>query len=66
MVVLRYIVLLLELEDILTKGFLVIKSICKTLKILVFVSDLSLLSLLSTTAFIHLRIYMFPIYKQVD
>lgn len=36
----------------------------KTVKTLVFLSDLSLL--LSTTVFMHLRIYMFPIYKQVD
>lgn len=67
MIVLRYIgVLLVELENILTKGLLVIKSICKTMKTLVILLDLSLLSLLSTRAFIHLRICVFPIYKQVD
>lgn len=60
MIVLKYIgVLLVEL----TEGLLVTKSICKTMKTLVFFLDLSLLSLLSTSAFIHLRICMFLIYK---
>ena len=62
----RYIgVSLVELEDTLTKGLLVIKSVCKTMKT-VFLLHLSLLSLLSTSAPIHIRIHKFPIDKQVD
>lgn len=66
-IVLKYIgVLLAELEDLLTKGLPVIKSFCKTMKTLVFLLDLSLLSFLSTSAFIHLRICLFTIQRQVD
>lgn len=67
MVVLKYIVVsLVELNDVLTKYLLVIKSICDTTKNVVFWLALPLPSLPLKSAFIHLRIHMLPISKQVD
>lgn len=52
MLVLIYVgVVLVAIEDVLTKVLLIIKRICKTMKTLIFLSDFALLSLFSTGVF---------------